>query len=109
LYEEYLEGKEVEFKSHQGKGGDTYTYDPSVYTKVRVPVKLKFNQNSVFLDAVMNDDEETVKGLLDGEDPVSPDAVNHNGCSGLVLVSTLVERYGGEPLHLYAVCKQAMG
>eukprot|EP00729_Bicosta_minor_P010033 gene10033-32062_t len=83
LLDEYLAGKPTEFKSHQGKGGDTYTYDATVYSNARAPTKVNMDMKYVFLDAAAQCDEKSVQLLLEGPEKIDPDTANADGLTAL--------------------------
>lgn len=70
-------------QSHQGKGGDTYTYDATVYSNTRAPTKVNMDMKYVFLDAAAQCDEKSVQLLLEGPEKIDPDTANADGLTAL--------------------------
>eukprot|EP00040_Diaphanoeca_grandis_P033774 m.207497 g.207497 ORF g.207497 m.207497 type:complete len:458 (+) comp32989_c2_seq4:483-1856(+) len=82
VLDEYLAGKKVVFKSHQGQTYDfECEYDAEVYVRERQPIKLQFNKSSIFLDAAANVDSIQVSALL--EEDIDPNVTNADGLTAL--------------------------
>eukprot|EP00039_Didymoeca_costata_P031625 m.35698 g.35698 ORF g.35698 m.35698 type:complete len:476 (+) comp8931_c0_seq1:257-1684(+) len=81
---DYLAGKEVTFKNHQGAVRPfTIQYDPAIEDKpTRAETKIKFDNASVFLDAAAQSDEAQVEKMLK-EGMVDPNVPNSDGLTAL--------------------------
>lgn len=80
---DYMAGKEVTFKNHQGAVRPfTATYDPEEESKERSPVKLHFDKVSIFLDAAAQSDDALVEKMLESKE-VDPNVCNADGLTAL--------------------------
>ena len=57
VLQQYLDGELTEFVSHQGKVFQE-EYDPAVYARERLPVKIHFPVANILLDAAARSDTE---------------------------------------------------